>query len=110
MNETITYLPRRGSDGNHGTIGATYAQLTLAFHDGTIIPRDEKVSMATWLVHTPDGDVTIYDYRLGTCYAPDGAERCEIVRWHVDGDNRAAIATALERLGNANPNSPRDFG
>jgi len=109
----ITFRRALGINAAHGVpsvLNATYAQLCRAFNDGTFAPRNVAVSMARWVVTTPDGEVEIYDDRVGTCYAPDGLERCEITTWMVRADTSAAIATALERLGNANPKSPRDFG
>lgn len=72
---------------------APYALLVAAFgNDGDNL-RDDYKSMAQWDLRTPDGDVEVYDYKVGKCYDSDGLEREQITEWHVQGPD-----AALDRL------------
>jgi hypothetical protein len=83
--KTEKYAFTRGSLNVH-YLTAPYDLLVAAFgNDGTVSPRDEDRSMASWDVDTPDGEVEVYDYRVGKCEHPDGLERHEITEWHVQG-------------------------
>lgn len=80
---------------------APYDFLVKAFgNDGTVSPRDDYKSMCEWDIQTPHGEVEVYDYKVGKCYAPDGVEREQITEWHVQGDEKA-IAHMLTILDKA---------
>lgn len=71
------------------TLIAPYALLTEAFGNDGNNPRDNYKSMAQWDARTPEGDVEVYDYKIGKCYDPDGLELKDITRWNVQGPDVA---------------------
>lgn len=87
-----------GGFGVH-TLTAPYALLVEAFGDnGLTTLRDDYKSMAQWDLDVPKGeDVEIYDYKVGKCYAPDGADLKDITTWHVQGTENG-IAHMLRLL------------
>lgn len=68
---------------------APHALLEAALGNDGDNPRDDYKSMAQWDVSTPEGDVEVYDYKIGKCYDPDGLEREQITYWHVQGPDAA---------------------
>jgi hypothetical protein len=82
---------------NVHTLEAPHALLKEAFGNDGDNPRDDYKSMAQWDLSTPEGDVEVYDYKVGKCYDSNGLEREQITDWHVQGSS-AAIEHMIRML------------
>jgi hypothetical protein len=74
-----------------GYITADYAELVRAFG----MPNGEgdgyKVQ-AEWILSTPAGIATVYDYKMGKDYnGEDGIPAEEVTEWHIGGASKAVV-------------------
>lgn len=74
-----------------GYINATYDRLVSVFGPPNGEPDGYK-TQAEWVLESPAGVVTIYDYKQGDCYCGEGegipAE--QVTDWHIGGRSEAA--------------------
>lgn len=85
-----------------GMIECAYGKLLALF--GTPHAGDEEKVQAEWMVYTPAGIATIYDWKQGDCYhgKGNGIPVEEVTEWSIGGNNyevvewiQKAIKTAL---------------
>lgn len=64
---------------------ATYRDLTAVFGDPTTLGDHYKIDVE-WIIKTPHGIATIYNYKDGKAYlGVSGLEPEQICEWHVGG-------------------------
>ena len=84
-----------------GYIYARYDQLCLAFGEPCIPNSLDKKTDAEWIINTPHGVATIYNYKNGKRYmGKSGLDISIICEWHVGAKNTKSyqwIKTKLEK-------------
>ncbi len=90
----------RDRTGLMEVINLNYRYLIQAFGEPTFHGDGYKVDVE-WVIETPDGIATIYNYKDGPAYLGDKGLPIEtIVNWHIGGRNHRAagwIMRALEK-------------
>lgn len=72
-------------------VKTTYAHLCAVFGKPTTKGDGYKVD-AEWIILTPEGIVTIYNYKDGKNYlGKDGLEVEKITEWHIGGHSNMAV-------------------
>lgn len=70
-----------------GYLLATYTNITSVFGEPQSNGDNYKVD-AEWIIETPHGIATIYNYKDGKAYlGADGLATEQICEWHVGGKN-----------------------
>ena len=80
-------------NGTHlvGTFSVSYKELKRIF--GKETRDDMEKSDAMWLIETPNGPATIYDYKEGKNYnGSSGTPKTKITEWHIGGTNENTYA------------------
>ena len=96
-----------GADGTslQGYVDATYAELVALFGKHQL--NDGYKTDAEWVLQTPAGIATIYNYKTGRNYmGKNGQAIKNITDWHIGGKDKHIIPfilTAVEayRIGHA---------
>ena len=71
-----------------GYIETTYDELVARFGEPYIAPRDDHKVDVEWIIDTPHGVATIYNYKNGYSYLGlSGLKVEEISAWHIGGRN-----------------------
>lgn len=71
-----------------GYIETTYDELVARFGEPYIAPRDDHKVDVEWIIDTPHGVTTIYNYKNGYSYLGlSGLKLEEMDEWHVGGTN-----------------------
>lgn len=85
--------------GYQGLITATYKQLVEAF--GEPSKGDGYKQDAQWVLLTPAGVVTVYNYKDGVnyCGKEDGTPTKKIVEWHIGGKDVDVVKYICRALG-----------
>jgi hypothetical protein len=74
-----------------GYIETTYARLVSVFGTETHINPDSKVD-AEWMIMTPAGVATIYNYKNGENYRGEyGINKTDISEWNIGGKNEEVV-------------------
>ena len=98
--KTSKNLDRNIANGTclQGYIDADYSRLVELF--GEPVDSDGYKVDAEWILETPFGIGTIYNYKDGKSYLGDeGLDIIDIIDWHIDGKNKETaliIKTAIE--------------
>jgi len=81
------------------TIEASYQKLVDTFGKPNVDDFDNYKSDAEWLIFTPNGVATIYNYKDGKNYlGKEGLEVEEITNWHIGGHNEAVVGWIKKAL------------
>ena len=79
--------------GTHGQgeIECAYSQLLSQF--GEPSEGDGYKTQAEWLVYTPAGVATIYDWKQGDCYHGNGNGTPveQVTEWSIGGHNKSVV-------------------
>lgn len=79
------YIAKRSGTSFKGYLLTTYEELVATFGQPKTNPDNHKVD-AEWIIDTPHGVATIYNYKDGKSYMGDkGLEITQICEWHVGG-------------------------
>lgn len=74
-----------------GRIDVSYKELVNIFGKPNELGDDYKVD-AMWLIFTPDGVATIYNYKDGKNYlGNEGLAIKDITDWHIGGKNKEVV-------------------
>ncbi len=74
-----------------GLIDVSYKKLVEVFGKPNNL-RDNHKTDAEWLIFTPDGVATIYNYKDGKNYLrKEGLEVEDITDWHIGGKNKQVV-------------------
>lgn len=85
-----------------GYIYARYDQLCLAFGEPCIPNSLDKKTDAEWIINTPHGVATIYNYKNGKRYmGKSGLDISIICEWHVGAKNIEAFEWIKSELYNS---------
>ena len=74
-----------------GAVNTTYARLVALF--GNPDEGDGLKTQAEWIIATPAGIATIYDWKQGACYhgKEDGIPVEDVVEWSIGGHNPQVV-------------------
>lgn len=86
------YMKKRTGTSFKGYLLATYQDLVTIFGEPITHTENYKVD-AEWIIDTPHGVATIYNYKNGKAYLGDEGVPVEaICEWHVGGRNIEAYS------------------
>ena len=89
MNE---YMKKRTGTSFKGYLMATYQDLVVIFGEPISNPDNYKVD-TEWIIDTPHGVATIYNYKDGKVYLGDQGQPVQaICEWHVGGKGTEAYS------------------
>lgn len=98
MSTTKDMLMKREGTSYQGSLLAGYEQLVALYGKPIHNPSDHKTD-AEWVVVTPFGIATIYNYKDGRKYCEkDGLDAVRIREWHVGGENIDSFRHILEQI------------
>ena len=81
------WLKKRSGTSFRGYLLASYRDIVGAYGKPHDTPDNDKID-AEWVVNTPYGVATIYNYKDGKAYLGDkGLPVEQIFEWHVGGKN-----------------------
>lgn len=82
-----------------GNIDVSYAELVKEFGEPTRNEAPSKTD-AEWVISTPAGVATIYNYKDGINYLGSGGKKAEDIRdWHIGGHEKSVVAYISKLLG-----------
>lgn len=82
-----------------GYIETTYDELVARFGEPYIAPRDDHKVDVEWIINTPHGVATIYNYKNGRSYLGENGLTLEVMdEWHVGGKNDESYDWVMQRL------------
>lgn len=82
-----------------GYIETTYDELVARFGEPYIAPRDDHKVDVEWIVCTPHGPATIYNYKNGHSYMGESGLTLEVMdEWHIGGKNGESYEWVIQRL------------
>ena len=85
--EFETNMKKRSGTSFRGYLYAEYSELVEKFGEPHSLENNHKID-AEWIVDTPHGVATIYNYKNGKAYlGKQGLDTPKIVAWHVGGKN-----------------------
>lgn len=88
----------RNGTSFRGYVNAHYNQLVEIFGEPYTNPDNHKTDVE-WIVSTPYGPATIYNYKNGYSYLGlSGLRLDEMDEWHVGGTNHESYEWILRRL------------
>jgi hypothetical protein len=79
-----------GGTSYEGEMDVSYQDLVEAFGAPHNNGDGYKVD-AEWVLETPDGVATVYNYKTGQNYRPDGTPVEDITDWHIGGNNQRVV-------------------
>lgn len=95
MKITDKAMKLRSGTSFQGYVNAHYNQLVEMFGEPYANTDDHKTD-AEWIIITPHGPATIYNYKNGSSYLGlSGLKLEEMDEWHVGGKNSAAYGWIL---------------
>lgn len=81
-----------------GEMNISYQNLVNTFGEPNGKTDEYKVD-AEWIIQTPAGVATIYNYKTGKNYLGDEGEEVEnITDWHIGGKNKEVVDYILQEL------------
>lgn len=90
MKNYSTWIKKRSGTSFRGYLLSTYDQLCTTFGEPVSCGDGHKID-AEWLIDTPHGVATIYNYKDGRAYMGEkGLDVEHICEWHVGGKNTEA--------------------
>ena len=94
--------PSSNTIGTHlqDCVGVSYQELIDTFGEPSGTPDEYKIQ-AQWVIETPDGVATIYDWKMGDCYngKGQGIPVYEVIDWHIGGHTEAVVQWIRRVLG-----------
>ena len=98
MKITDEGMKLRNGTSFQGYVNAHYNQLVEVFGEPYTNPDNHKTDVE-WIVSTPYGPATIYNYKNGSAYLGlSGLKLDEMDEWHVGGKNAESFEWILRRL------------
>ena len=98
MKITEEGMKLRNGTSFQGCVKAHYSQLVEMFGEPYTNPDNHKTD-AEWIVSTPYGPATIYNYKNGYSYLGLSALKLdEMDEWHVGGKNGESYEWIMQRL------------
>ncbi len=98
MKDHSDCIKKRAGTSFRGYLISTYKQLCSVFGEPTSKGDGYKVDVE-WLISTPSGIATIYNYKDGHAYLGDrGLDTEKICEWHVGGKNTESYEWIKEQL------------
>ncbi len=92
------YIAKRSGTSFKGYLLATYQDLVQLFGEPITDTDNYKVD-AEWIIDTPHGVATIYNYKDGKAYLGDKGTPIEaICEWHVGGKSMAAYSWVKKQV------------
>lgn len=83
-----------------GEMEITYRRLVKAFGKPTITGSMDNKIEAEWVLLTPEGIATIYNWKDGKNYlGEEGHEVKDILDWHIGGHNKGVVGYVRKALG-----------
>ena len=80
-------IKKRAGTSFQGYLYVEYNELAEKFGDPHSLENNHKID-AEWIVDTPHGPATIYNYKNGKAYlGKQGLDTQKIATWHVGGHN-----------------------
>ena len=82
-----------------GNITVPYKDLVSRFGDPSAIDGDGYKSDCEWIISTPDGVATIYNWKNGKNYlGKDGLKVEDISNWNIGGYNMKTVVWIMRAL------------
>lgn len=98
MKLTHDAMRMRNGTSFQGHVNAHYSQLVEMFGEPYTNPDSHKTDVE-WIVSTPYGPATIYNYKNGYSYlGVSGLKLDEMDEWHVGGKNGESYEWIMQRL------------
>ena len=98
MKMTHDAMKMRNGTSFQGYVNAHYSQLVEMFGEPYTNPDNHKTDVE-WIVSTPYGPATIYNYKNGYSYLGlSGLKLNEMDEWHVGGKNKQSYEWITTRL------------
>ena len=96
--EFVTNMEKRSGSSFRGYLCAGYNELVEKFGEPHGLDSNHKID-AEWIVDTPHGVATIYNYKNGYSYLGlSGLKLNEMDEWHVGGKNKQSYEWITTRL------------
>ena len=96
--EFETNMKKRSGTSFRGYLYAEYSELVEKFGEPHSLENNHKID-AEWIVDTPHGVATIYNYKNGKAYlGKQGLDIQKIVAWHVGGHNIQSYEWVTQQL------------
>lgn len=98
MNNYSTWIKKRSGTSFRGYLLSTYDQLCTSFGEPVSHGDGHKID-AEWLIDTPHGVATIYNYKNGRAYMGErGLRLDQIFEWHVGGKSNKSYEWVKQKL------------
>lgn len=98
MKITDEVMKMRNGTSLRGYVNAHYSQLVEMFGEPYIDPENYKTDVE-WIVPTPYGPATIYNYKNGYSYlGVSGLKLEEMDEWHVGGKNAESYDWIVQQV------------
>jgi hypothetical protein len=98
MKMTHDAMKMRNGTSFQGYVNAHYSQLVEMFGEPYTNPGNHKTD-AEWIISTPFGTATIYNYKNGYSYLGlSGLELEEMDEWHVGGENTESYEWIMQHV------------
>ena len=98
MKMTHDAMKMRNGTSLQGYVNAHYNQLVEMFGEPYTNPDNHKPDVE-WIVSTPYGPATIYNYKNGYSYLGlSGLKIGEMDEWHVGGKNMESYKWTMQQL------------
>ena len=82
-----------------GYVSATFSQIVSVFGEPVRFTEEGETSDVEWVIHTPFGVATIYDYKTGKNYEGEGGTAPEDnTDWHIGAHTIEPHAYIIGRL------------
>lgn len=82
-----------------GYIETTYDELVARFGEPYIAPRDDHKVDVEWIIDTPYGIATIYNYKDGVRYAGKNGTAIKDIRiWHIGSKSNRSYEWVCRQL------------
>ena len=98
MKTTHDAMKMRNGTSFQGYVNAHYNQLVEMFGEPYTNPDNHKTDVE-WIVSTPYGPATIYNYKNGYSYLGlSGLKLDEMDEWHVGGKNAESYEWIVQKI------------
>jgi len=98
MKMTHDAMRMRNGTSFQGYVNAHYSQLVEIFGEPYANPDNHKTDVE-WIVSTPYGPATIYNYKNGYSYLGlSGLKLDEIDEWHVGGNDKQSYVWVVQKI------------
>lgn len=98
MKLTDEVMKLRNGTSLQGYVKTEYDHLVGLFGEPYINPDNHKTDVE-WVVSTPHGSATIYNYKNGRSYMGENGLTLEVMdEWHIGGKNVESYEWVMQRL------------